>query len=64
MKLVRLSPEVAVNPTEVESVTLPERSECVLVTMRTGEKFLIEREWRGTRYEKYDQLLKAIEAAQ
>lgn len=63
MTFVRLASEIAVNAVDVESVTLPERGEFVLVTMRTGEQFRVERDWRGTRWEKYDQVLKAIEAA-
>ncbi len=61
MKLVRLSETVHVNPNEVASVELPDRAEHVLVTMRTGEQHRIDRSYKGTRWEKYDQIIRAIE---
>lgn len=64
MKLVRLSETVHVNPAEIASVTLPDRAEHVLVTMRSGERHIAERSYNGSRWEKYDQIIRAIEAAQ
>lgn len=64
MKLVRLSETIYVNPAEVASVTLPDRVEHVLVTMRSGERHIIERSYGGSRWKKYDQIIRAIEAAQ
>jgi hypothetical protein len=60
MKLVRLSETVHVNPAEIASVVLPDRADYVLVTMRNGERHTVERSYNGTRWEKYDQIIRAI----
>jgi hypothetical protein len=64
MKLARLSETVHVNPREVASVTLPERGDFVVVTMRSGEVHRIEPGYGKGRWERYDRVLKAIEAAE
>lgn len=64
MKLVRLNESIHVNPAEIASIVLPERGEHVVVTMRSGEQHVVERSYNGTRWEKYDQIIRVIEAAQ
>ena len=63
MKLARLSESCHVNPQEIASVVLPDRAEHVLVTMRNGEQHVIELGYGRNRWETYDRVLKAIEAA-
>lgn len=63
MKLVRLTETIHVNPAEIASAVLPDRGDHVVVTMRNGEQHVVEPSYGRTRWQMYDQLLKAIEAA-